>query len=250
VCLCVWNFDHLPKKTSETSDFEPECHKSFWLVWDHFLSFWLCKSLVFLPVRRDVAIDFQIDLDHRVIKWEMIEFCDRNFDQFLQSISIISHLITQWSRTIWKSIATSLPVRYDLLDLIVPMAITCSFPSSLIRALSHSPWISPKLEKDVFIAWRKLCIISALPTRRSYRAGAQVRREFALKQVLPLGYVNAWSIRNKIPRLQRHIASLDLDVLEGHGRRVQRMTTTCWDEPVHLAIYLSTRRDALEGEEV
>lgn len=190
MCLCVWNFDHLPKKTSETSDFEPECHKSFWLVWDHFLSFWLCKSLVFLPVR------------------------------------------------------------YDLLDLIVPMAITCSFPSSLIRALSHSPWISPKLEKDVFIAWRKLCIISALPTRRSYRAGAQVRREFALKQVLPLGYVNAWSIRNKIPRLQRHIASLDLDVLEGHGRRVQRMTTTCWDEPVHLAIYLSTRRDALEGEEV
>jgi len=25
------------------------------------------------------------------IKWEMIEFCDRNLDQFWQSISIISH---------------------------------------------------------------------------------------------------------------------------------------------------------------
>jgi hypothetical protein len=40
-----------------------------------------------------------------------------------------------------------------------------------------------------------------------------VRREYALKQFLPLGYVNARSIRNKIPRLQQHIESLDLDVI-------------------------------------
>ncbi len=73
----------------------------------------------------------------------------------------------------------------------MPMAITRSFTSLFIRALCHSPQISPKLEKDVFIVWKKLDIISAPLTRRSYRAGAQVRREYALKQFLPLGYVNA-----------------------------------------------------------
>jgi hypothetical protein len=64
-----------------------------------------------------------------------------------------------------------------------------------------------------FIVWKKLGIISAPPTRRSYHAGAQVRREYALKQFLLLGYMNARPIRNKIPRLQHHIESLDLDVL-------------------------------------
>jgi hypothetical protein len=33
---------------------------------------------------RLAAIDFQIDLDPCLIKWKMIDFCDRNFDQFLQ----------------------------------------------------------------------------------------------------------------------------------------------------------------------
>ena len=125
----------------------------FWLVWAIFLSFWVYKSLVFLPARLDLG------------------------------------------------------------DAIMPMAITRSLTSSFIRAQSHSPRISLKLEKAVFIEWRKLGIIFAPPTRRSYRAGAQVRREYALKQFLPLGYVNARSIRNKIPRLQQHIESLDLDVL-------------------------------------
>jgi hypothetical protein len=46
-------------------------------------------------MRRLAAIDLQIDLDPCVIKWEMIKFCDRNFYQFLQSISIISHLFPQ-----------------------------------------------------------------------------------------------------------------------------------------------------------
>ncbi len=40
-----------------------------------------------------------------------------------------------------------------------------------------------------------------------------MRREYAFKQFLPLGYVNARSIRYKIPRLQQHIESLDLDML-------------------------------------
>ena len=106
-----------------------------------------------------------------------------------------------------------LSARHDFCDAIVPMAIKRSFTSSFIRALCQSPRISPKLERDDFSAWRKLGIISAPATRRSYRAGAQVRREFELKRFLPLGYVNARSIRNKIPRLQQHIESLDLDVL-------------------------------------
>jgi hypothetical protein len=93
------------------------------------------------------------------------------------------------------------------------MAITRSFTSSFIRVLSYSPRIIPKLEKDVLIAWKKLGIISAPPTRRSYLVGAQVRREYPLKQFLPLGYVNARLNRNKIPRLQQLIESIDFDVL-------------------------------------
>ena len=38
-----------------------------------------------------------------------------------------------------------LPARHDLCDAIVPIAITRSFTYSFIRALSHSPLISPKI---------------------------------------------------------------------------------------------------------
>ena len=61
---------------------------------------------------RDVAIDFQIDLDHCVIKWEMIEIDCKNCSKFRSQNSIISYLITRWSRSIWKSIATSLIATY------------------------------------------------------------------------------------------------------------------------------------------
>lgn len=49
--------------------------------------------------------------------------------------------------------------------------------------------------------------------RRTYRAGKQVKHERDMKRFLPLGYVNARSIRNKTARIQQHIESLDLDVL-------------------------------------
>ena len=40
-----------------------------------------------------------------------------------------------------------------------------------------------------------------------------MKREKELKRFLPLGYVNARSIRNKTALIQHHIESLDLDVL-------------------------------------
>ena len=41
---------------------------------------------------RDVAIDFQIDLDHCVIKWEMIEIDCKNCSKFRSQNSIITLL--------------------------------------------------------------------------------------------------------------------------------------------------------------
>ena len=51
---------------------------------------------------RLAAIDFQIDLDPCVIKWNDRILRSKNFDQFLQSILIISHLIPWGSRSIWS----------------------------------------------------------------------------------------------------------------------------------------------------
>jgi hypothetical protein len=66
---------------------------------------WISANL-YLVVARVAAIDFQIDLDRWGIKWEMIEFGDRNFDQFLQSISIISHLLGS-KGLVWRELHNS-----------------------------------------------------------------------------------------------------------------------------------------------
>ena len=95
----------------------------------------------------------------------------------------------------------------------MPKADFCCFARSFITSLSHSPLVSLRLPPDIFRVIWKLGISSTQPTRRTYRAGKQVKRERELKRFIPLGYVNARPIRNKTARIQQHIESLDLDVL-------------------------------------
>jgi hypothetical protein len=95
----------------------------------------------------------------------------------------------------------------------MPKADFCGFARSFIPSLSHSPLVSLRLPPDIFSVIRKLGFSSTQPTRRTYRAGKQVKREMEMKRFIPLGYVNARSIRNKTARIQQHIESLDLDVL-------------------------------------
>ena len=95
----------------------------------------------------------------------------------------------------------------------MPLANFRCYSRSFITSLSHSPLVSLGLPPDIFRVVRELGCSSTWPTRRTYRAGKQVKREWELKRFLPLGYVNARSIRNKTARIQQHIESLDLDVL-------------------------------------
>ena len=81
-----------------------------------------------------------------------------------------------------------------------------------VSLLYPTPRLSP-LPPDIFRVIRELGFSSTQPTRRSYRTGKQVKREREIKRLIPLGYVNARSIRNKTARIQQHIESLDLDVL-------------------------------------
>jgi len=95
----------------------------------------------------------------------------------------------------------------------MPTANFRCFARSFITSLSYFPLVSPMLPHDVFCVIRELGFSSTRPTWRTYRAGKQVKRERALKRFLPLGHVNARSIRNKTALIQHHIESLDLDVL-------------------------------------
>ncbi len=95
----------------------------------------------------------------------------------------------------------------------MPTANLRCFARSFITSLSHSPLVSPRLPPDIYRVIRELGFSSTRPTRRSYRAEKQVKRKRELKRFLPLGYVNARSIRNKTALIQQHIESLDIDVL-------------------------------------